>query len=188
MAKIFVRDGYQLGTISVRGDTIGKAMTEDFDCVTLETIIAALGTGVVADMATARALWTESGATTAFQRGKRELVNLSGPLVVSTTPGTGEDTGTTANIHRLSDVYLLPEGLSDGTTTLPDAIGDVADARNRTAIKAFEVKHDNILKHATASQAWDAYIAYVTNPNDSNARRGYLINPTLDENGQTYTG
>ena len=84
-------------------------------------------------------------------------------------------------MHRLSYQYILPPGIANGISVLPDVNTDAGDARNRLLVQVLESRHDNIMKHSTAPEAWQAWIAYTVAEESTNekalADQGYLINP-----------
>ena len=200
MAKKFVRDNYEYDTVSTRGDAVGRAATEILDCVTNDSIAKNLGMEVLsgadddARTVTLVAGWGESGLTDVRQIAKRELLNLIAPIVTIVGRYVTPDSSSTASIHRDSYQTILPIGFSDGWVVMPTSDGNIANARDITSLKSLEVRHDNILKHSAATpslaaaQAWDAHTAYHTDPSNPEVRKGYLINPTLDENGQPFSG
>ena len=189
MAKYFVHEGMQFQTISVSATRFNGPLNATYECVTLESIADALGTEVVAGADTTarstalQAFFAEDPTpplTDRYQILARELVNQKASIDPDDTPGAGADSTTTAHIHGLSHQYILPPGLSDGMTVVPASNSDIGSSRDRISVKALEVRHDNIKKHETTTEAWDAWVAYIisnqSTAEQSLAEQGYLLN------------
>ena len=104
-------------------------------------------------------------------------------LLLVLVPGFGVDSSIMGRYHRLSHQYILPVGLSDCIAAPPQTSSPATakSSTDRIVLKSLEVRHDNIIKHATALQAWEAWVAYtITSDSESEkalARSGYLVTP-----------
>ena len=184
MAKHFVYAGLQFDTIELeRRVFAGFTDITTVEAVTLDSVVTALGTGVVADLAALIALWNESPTppiTDTFQRLARGQLNLANPLV-SGTQTDREDGTTTGRVFQRSYQYILPPGLSNGMSVLSTSSGNADRERNRLLVKSLEVRHDNIRKYGDAGPAWDAWVEYViaseAEQELTTAARGYFVTP-----------
>ena len=172
MAKYFVYEGMQFKTIAV-----GSISSQAVD---LLSVITAIGTTIIADDATMRAIWTGSSGD-AVQALNRDILNQTAVLNPDLTPGTAPDDSVTATINSLSTQYILPPGFTDVLYAIPDPATSEANRRNYALVKSLEIRHDNIRKHDTAAIAWQAWRRYVANidftRDNVTARSGYLVNP-----------
>lgn len=186
--KYFVHEGLQFQTIEVpdRAYSSTGSNTQYSDAVTLESVVAALGTGIVtgadtaAQIVTIRGWWTGGSG---LQEFSRESVDLNSPLLSVSTLTRDKDvnTGAGQNLHQTSSQYILPPNISLAISALPGAVGDAANARNQLIVRALEVKHDNIQKHAQPTNAWHAWRQYIAveefTQERAKAVTNYLINP-----------
>lgn len=180
MAKHFVYQGLEFQTVQVTATQLGGSGGELVDACTLESVVTALGTDVVADVATIRGWWTETGITDSFQRLAREVLNSNGPLVTDPQRGQGESAD--SNFHRLASAYILPPQLANAIADVPASNADASRARTRLIVKSLSVRHDNIIKHSSSELAWQAwtahFIAAATQIDNQLAKAGYFITPT----------
>lgn len=190
MAKYFVAEGLEFQTVELLPVQLDSAATGSthVDACTLESVVTALGDTIVmganiaAQITTIRGWWTETGITDTFQKLAREILNANAPLVVGAIRGRGE--ATTNNFHQLAHQYILPPYVAEGISVLSSSSTSTTrtQERNRIAVEALSVRHDNIIKHDSAAGAWEAWVAYyvaVAAQDDlTAANRGYLINPT----------
>lgn len=195
--KYFVYDGMEFETLSIpRNRFSGFSTTEGIDAVRIETATENLGqdtivgsTDSAADrLTTMKALWTDTGLGNQYQEFARQALNRDAPLAMNGSLIADVDSSSeTGTFHDLSHQYILPEGLSFGMTPLPDAIGDVADARKRSAVRNLSVRHDNIQKHDSAADAWRAYVrlelAEEASGEQMIAARSYYITPPPTQSG-----
>ena len=182
MAKYFVHEGLQLETIAVSGSHFGGTSTSpNVDAVTLESVVTALGIGIVADLAALKAFWATTSGIDQFLLLARELLEENAKLFPSPLNGDpdGPDSALSRDFHQQSNQYVLPIGFSDAIAVLPDSNSDAA--RNRLIVKALEFDHTNIKKHATTEDAREAWVAYTIAADSDHertlAQKGYLINP-----------
>ena len=185
MAKYFVHQGLQFQTVSVLPTELGGTGNERVDACTLESVVLALGNTIVtgadaaAQMITIRGWWSETGITDIFQRLSREILNSNGALVARPVRGQGESTD--SNLHQLAHEYILPPYLANCISTLATNSGGAGGERARIVVEALGVRHDNVIKHSDADQAWQAWTAYIVSESGRDdteiTRRGYFINP-----------
>ena len=191
--KFFVYEGLEFETIeAAQRNFTGLPVNNDpVDSVTLDSVLTALGTEVVADMPALRAWWDvgESGIDE-IQVLARQFISTKAPLITGTVDDVETQSITGKNLHNLSYQSILPVDLSLCITDLPGAAGDVADARDRISVKALEVRHDNIKKHAVTATvtiaqakvaAWAAWRQYALSKEiaeETSSADNYLINPS----------
>ena len=187
MAKYFVHAGLEFQTVSLLPTDLDGTGTVRVDACTLESVVSALGTGIVmgadvaAQITTIRGWWNEGTATDVFQRFAREILNANAPLIAGTV--TGDQEPTPSNVHRLAHEYILPPYIGNGITALAGSnAGAMAMAeRNRIVVEAISVRHDNLRKFPSADEAWQAWTAYtvahLAQEDVHLANTGYLINP-----------
>ena len=90
MAKKFVYEGFELDTINVVQSEVllDFQLGTNYDAVTLNSVVTALGTGVVADIAALVDFWTVPATGDRYLRLARELIEESAGLVTDPTPGS----------------------------------------------------------------------------------------------------
>lgn len=202
MAKYFVHEGLEFQTIEVPPVTIGFSGNTNLQAITAESVIAALGTTILADVDAYKAVWNTEQAPGTIRQLNQDIFRRKVRLIADTTPGTGSDATVTANINSLSAQYILPPGFTDVLHELPDYVvreqfGQIpgesvgafntrlatarAARRNYALIKSLETRHDNIIKHDTANVAWESWRRYIevteASEDKSGAESGYLVKP-----------
>ena len=190
--RYFIFEGMQFTTLDVPGNRFtGRETSEPVTASTIDSATENLGQQVIvgaSDTAAARlttmiALWTDTGLTNQMQTFARQALNEDSALIPGTVGDIDDPGNTTARFHLTSDRYILPPKLANGMTAIPDAAGDIADARRRLAVKSISVRHDNIKKHLTAAAAWRVYIRHELAEDGSvekeDAARAYFVNPPM---------
>ena len=185
-AKYFVHEGLQFQTIELPRRTFASQTGDDvLDAVTLDSVSSVLGADVVADLNALLAWWTEDRANDkVFLRLAKQLLTEKSDLVSGSVYDEDDTAQNTARrVHETSYQWVLPQGTSNCIGDLPESNTDLVAARNKVLVKSLEVQHNNIKKHRTADDAWDAWIAYEVadeaSQEKSSAERGYFISPPV---------
>lgn len=184
--KYFVYKGLQFETLDIPSNTFtGFSTLDSIEAVDLESVVTALGTDIIsgantaAQVTTIRGMWSES-VTNQYQRFARQVLNEQATLITNAVVDA-TDNLITGNFHNLSHTWILPSAFSEGMNELPDATGDAEAARSRMVVEVISIRHDNIAKHATSAQAWQAYIGSTFAAEGSEAKmvadRAYYKNP-----------
>ena len=195
MAKYFVHAGLQFETISVLPTDLDGVGTENVDACTLESVVTALGSDIVSganptiQMTTIRSWWSQISLSDTFLIASREILNANAPLIASAVTGQDPDSSLSRNFHKLSSEYILPTYLANAMVGIAISDGDASMERNRLVVRAISVRHDNIMKHDTEEEAWQAWTAYVVTQSARQdmmiAQQGYLINPSMAASSST---
>ena len=190
--RFFVHEGLQFETIDImRSDFDSLSGSDGITAVTLESIATILGDDVLgpgtpaAQLAALRSWWADTTIDRFLQIAK-EIVQKKSNVIGSPKADVNVGVGLTRNFHETSYQWILPEGLSNCikplSTSATVPVTSVQDGRNVLMVKSLEIRHDNIRKYTSASDAWDAWIAYTitkeTEEDEALANSGYLINPS----------
>ena len=189
--QFFVHEGLQFETIDImRSDFNSLSGSAPIASVTLESIATVLGSNVLgpgvltAQVAAIRSWWADS-TTDRFLQIAKEIIQNKSNIIGS--PKIDVNVGSLSrNFHETSYQWILPEGLSNCIKSLSTSASQpatsVQDGRNRLMVQALEIRHDNIKKHTSADDAWNAWIAYIitkeTEEEEAIANSNYLINPS----------
>lgn len=198
--KYFVYEGLQFQSFPVeRRKFAAYGDISPIEAVTLESVALALGTTALGSTATANPaalnelvkLWEKTGrvpplvgagnadVTDAFHTFSLDAVLEAAPLISGTVAGV--DPSDTGRFHQLSWRWILPQGLAQSLYQLPADNSTPAEALQQFLFQSLEVRHDNIQKHTTPTDAWSAWRSYEVarqaQQELSTATHGYLVNP-----------
>ena len=194
MAQYFVHEGLQFQVTKARADSFLGSSRDGVDAVRLEDVVTAVsptasataiipGANAAAQLSTLIGWWQPSGTTDSYLTLQRELIDNVAEVLPPARPGFGPDAAITGMYHALSHQYILPVGLSDAIAPPPGSAtpATAKTSADRVVLKSLEVRHDNIKRHDTAQQAWEAWIAFTITKDSTDettlARSGYLITP-----------
>ena len=138
MAKQYmVVNGLQLETITVGVGTYEPHNSAALDSVTLESVVTALGTSIIADLAALQLWWdpSASGIDDIYQKQARGFLKLTSPLLTMRSVDT-TDGSENAQLHQGSYFNILPVGASDTISALSTDNSSAANERNRIIVKS----------------------------------------------------
>ena len=196
--KYFVYAGLEFQTEEVALST----STGTVDAVTLESIVAALGDVIdpntdppdaAADAArrltTVKGWWSTDPADTElddrFQLLARQVLRSTANLAGTAGELQLDNPIRTRNFHLLAHIYILPPHLGNAIDVLSMGTDEQENTQIKLCVKALQVRHDNIIKHDDADDAWQAYIIEAMREtslaNSTRALQGYYVNPAAVE-------